>query len=57
MPIWKYTNEPHKEVSKEDLEMALDSIQAACFKCGKDLHTDECPISQARAAVRELLDS
>jgi len=50
MPVWKYAKEPGKEVSEDDLKGSLAALREACFKCGS-LHSDDCPISRAIAAV------
>ena len=57
MPNWEYTKEPGKEVSMEEVDKSLESLRAACFKCGKELHTPDCPIGKAIAAVNELKGS
>ena len=51
MPVWKYAKEPGKEVSEDDLKKALEALRMACFKCGNEFHSDDCPISRAIAAV------
>ncbi len=32
MPIWKYAG---KEVSKEEIDKAINAAAGDCFKCGK----------------------
>ena len=54
MPVWKNAKEPGKEVSKEDLSKTLSSLRAACFKCGRELHSDDCPIGRAIVAVYKM---
>lgn len=49
MAIWKYSN---KEVTNEDVEKVLHSL--VCFNCGKEAHTDECPIAKLRAELKSL---
>ncbi|MGQ9498322.1 MAG: hypothetical protein ACUVRC_06470 [Desulfotomaculales bacterium] len=51
MLVWKYTG---KEISREQVEKALASI--SCFKCGKELHSDECPFAKLKAELRALLE-
>ena len=53
MPVWKYGN--NKEVSEEEVAKSLEALRAACFKCGKENHSDDCPIAKATVAVSELL--
>ena len=54
MPIWKYAK-GSKEVTKEDIERVLSSI--VCFKCGKEIHTEECPFAKLRAELLALKES
>jgi hypothetical protein len=35
---------------------SLYALQAACFRCGKEAHSDDCPIAKAMAAVSELIE-
>ena len=48
MPIWKYST---KGLNQEEVENSLRAIRGACFRCGKEAHTDECPI---RKLVNEI---
>ncbi|MBE0479993.1 MAG: hypothetical protein IBX68_03335 [Dehalococcoidia bacterium] len=50
MPVWKYAKS--KEVTTEDIDRVLSSL--ACFKCGKDLHSDDCPFARLRAELNAL---
>ncbi len=50
MPVWKYAK--NKEVTVEDIDKVLASI--ICFKCGKELHSDECPFSKLRDELQAL---
>ena len=54
MAIWKYSA---KEVSEEDLDKALDAIRKACFKCGKETHTDDCSIHKLVVEIQSLKGS
>jgi len=53
MPVWKYAK--NKEVSVDEIDKILTSI--ICFKCGKELHSDECPFSKLRAELQDLKQS
>ena len=33
------------------------SVQPVCFKCGKDLHSDDCPFARLRAELNDLKES
>jgi hypothetical protein len=50
MPVWKYAK--NKEVTVEEIDKVLASI--ICFKCGKELHSDECPFSKLRTELQDL---
>ena len=50
MPVWKYAG--NKPVTREEIEQVLVSIP--CFKCGKDLHSDDCPFARLRAELIAL---
>jgi hypothetical protein len=54
MPVWKYTKK-HKEVTMEEIEQVLKSL--ICFKCGKELHSDDCPFAKLRAELIALKES
>jgi hypothetical protein len=41
MATWKYLG---KEVTEDEIEKVLKSL--ICFKCGKELHTDDCPFAK-----------
>ena len=49
MAIWKYSG---KEVTEEEVKKVLDSL--ICFKCGKELHTDDCPFAKLRVELNAL---
>jgi len=51
--VWKYAHD--KEVTREEIEKVLASIR--CFKCGKELHTDDCPFFELRVELKRLLES
>lgn len=51
MPIWKYTK-ARKEVTTEEIDNILANL--ICFKCGKELHTNECPFDKLRAELMSL---
>ncbi|MBA7677544.1 hypothetical protein ES703_85802 [subsurface metagenome] len=53
MPVWKYAK--NKEVTTEEIEKVLASI--TCFKCGKELHSDDCPFAKLRAELIALKES
>ena len=50
MPVWKYAK--NKEVTRDDIEKVLANL--ACFKCGKELHSDDCPFAKLRAELKAL---
>ena len=50
MPVWKYAK--NKEVTREEIGEVLKSL--TCFNCGKEAHTDECPIAKLRAELKSL---
>lgn len=50
MPLWKYAK--NKEVTTEDIERVLTSL--TCFKCGKELHSDDCPFHRLRVELNAL---
>ncbi len=49
MATWKYSG---REVTQEEIEKVLKSL--TCFKCGKELHTDECPFAKLRTELNAL---
>ena len=51
MPNWKYCNAP-KAVTNEQIDEILANLM--CFKCGKEIHTDNCPFAKLRAELRAL---
>jgi len=53
MPFWKYAK--NKEVTDEEIERVLASL--TCFKCGKELHSDDCPFAKLRAELVALKTS
>jgi len=50
MPFWKYAK--NKKVTSEEIERILSSF--TCFKCGKDLHSDDCPFAKLRVELNAL---
>ena len=54
MAVWKYAG---KEVSEEEIDKAINAVAEACFKCGKENHTDECPIFQLIEELKALKGS
>ncbi len=54
MAVWKYAS---KEVSEEEIDKAINAVAEACFKCGKENHTDECPIFQLIEELKALKGS
>ena len=53
MAVWKYAK--NREVSREEIEKVLASL--ICFKCGKELHTDDCPFHKLRVELNSLKES
>jgi len=53
MPVWKYAQ--NKEVTIEEVEQIQKSL--ICFKCGKELHSDDCPFAKLRAELMALKES
>ena len=51
MPIWKYSG---KELSGEEIYMALNAIGYLCFKCGQEVCSEDCPIRKLAAEVQAL---
>ena len=49
MATWKYSS---KEVTEEEIEKVVKSL--ICFKCGKELHTDDCPFAKLRVELNAL---
>jgi len=54
MAIWKYSG---KEVSEEDIEKALKAAREVCFKCGKEMHRDDCTIHELIVEIQSLKGS
>ena len=54
MAVWKYSG---KEVSEEDIDKAVRAVREACFKCGKEMHTDECSIHELVVELQALKGS
>lgn len=54
MAAWKYSG---KEVSQEDLDKALKAVREACFKCGKEMHSDECSTHKLVVKIQSLRGS
>jgi hypothetical protein len=50
MTVWKYAK--NKEVTTEEIDKVLSSL--VCFKCGKELHSDDCPFAKLRAELNAL---
>ena len=53
MPVWKYAK--NKEITLEEIEKVL--VNLVCFKCGKELHSDDCPFAKLRAELDALKKS
>jgi len=54
MPVWRYSG---KEVSDEELDKALKAVREACFKCGKEMHSDDCSIHKLVVEIQSLKGS
>jgi len=54
VPIWKYSG---KEVSEEEIYMALNAISYLCFKCGQATCSEDCPIRKLAAELKALKES
>lgn len=50
MPVWKYAKD--KQITEEEIERVLSSL--VCFKCGKELHSDDCPFAKLRSELIAL---
>lgn len=50
MTVWKYSG---KEVTEEEVKRVLEGL--VCFRCGRDLHTDDCPFVKLRAELNALI--
>ncbi|MBA7507145.1 hypothetical protein ES706_05861 [subsurface metagenome] len=50
MATWKYSG---KEVTEEEVKRVLSSI--TCLKCGKELHSEDCPFAKLRAELNGLI--
>ncbi len=50
MATWK----SGKVVTNEELDKAMAAMGQACFKCGREMHTPECPIAKCGAEMRAL---
>jgi transcription initiation factor IIE alpha subunit len=50
MATRKYSGE---EVTEEGVKNVLGSF--VCFKCGKELHTDDCSFAKLRAELNALI--
>jgi hypothetical protein len=56
MPVWKHAK--NKQITEEEIERVLSSL--VCFKCGKELHSDDCPFAKLRSeliALRQTSDA
>ena len=51
--VWKYAQ--NREITKEEIEKVLASL--ICFRCGKELHSDDCPFAKLRAELNALKES
>jgi len=51
MATWKYCTAP-KEVTNGQIDEILANLM--CFKCGKEIHTDDCPFAKLRVELRAL---
>lgn len=54
MPVWKYSG---KEVSEDEIYMALNAIGYLCFKCGQEVCSEDCPIRKLAAELNVLKGS
>ena len=54
MAIWKYSG---KEVAEEDVDKAVKAVREAYFKCGKEMHKDECTIHQLVVEIQAMKGS
>ena len=54
MAVWNYSS---KEVTEEDLDKALKAVREACFKCGKEMHSDDCSIHKLVVEIQSLRGS
>ena len=54
MASWRYSG---KEVSEEDLDKALKAVRETCFKCGKEMHSDDCSIHKLVVEIQSLKGS
>jgi len=54
MALWKYAK-GSKEVTDEEIEKVLANL--ICFKCSKELHSDDCPFARLRVELRALKTS
>lgn len=41
-------------MTKGDLVKAIKGLNTACFRCGKEAHSEDCPIGKAIGEVRAL---
>ena len=53
MAIWKYAKD--REVTREEIDKVLAGL--VCLKCGKELHSDDCPFHQLRVELNGLKES
>ncbi len=53
MAVWKYAK--NRGITGEEIEKVLASL--TCFKCGKELHSDDCPFAKLRAELSALKKS
>ena len=55
MPNWEYVIGGKKEVTVAEIDNIMGSL--ICFKCGKELHSDDCPFAKLRAELNALKES
>jgi hypothetical protein len=41
-------------VTREGLAKAIKGLNTACFRCGKEAHSEDCPIGKAIDEIRAL---
>ena len=54
MATWKYSA---KQLNQEEVENAIKAARGACFRCGKSLHSNECPISKLSREIAALKEA
>ena len=44
-------------MSEEDLDKALNAVREACFKCSKEIHSDDCSTHKLVVEIQSLKGS